>query len=318
MSVDEFYTLGRITIEDIDSSSLDGMPKSFERIGEGGPSIKNNPLSTYDLYVLMTQGSQKKVGDLGYPTKFFKSREGKPVTAKKLKEENYRLKVLAYTAEVVRQFLTIALNEEILYIPQVGGLEAHGNKGGKSGAHPWGLAWDHGDKGNSITGFPTFFFERSKKALSTTQVVAAVAVCVDRGLLLDGRLGMYENNNVIDNMHYDYLPWRMKNSEGFSDLEDKDTRKKSKWNTTGWLWWPEPPATKKKNEYKSADVYETKKDLLLWVKKKRPSSQNIGKIIELYESWFELGNSTNIITFKEYMKYLKDEGNRWKFLTSLT
>ena len=128
------------------------MPKFVEEIPllegvqgtiDGSPSIKKKPLNIYDLYALLTQGLQKKVTSLGYATKALK-KSGKPTFPNQLKSNDYRLKVLAFTAEAVRQFLSSALNEEVLHIPQKGTLRPHGKA--KAGAHPAGFKEGSPDK----------------------------------------------------------------------------------------------------------------------------------------------------------------------------
>jgi len=338
MPADEFYTLGRITIEEIDSSSFENMPKFVEEIPllegvqgtiDGSPSIKKNPLNIYDLYALLTQGLQKKVASLGYATKALK-KPGKPTFPNQLKSNDYRLKVLAFTAEAVRQFLSSALNEEVLHIPQRGTLRPHGKT--KAGAHPSGLAWDHGDK-NSKT-MPTFFFENSKKVVPTKYVIAATAICIDQGIIKKGRLGMYETRSggnpksySIKQMHYDYILWRQ---EYPSSFQQYDSEKKLLTITNkGWLWhyvrdpkqvkYPKKLVDGKYRKYFEGDI--TRRTMLRRAQKEAPDNTDIDHIIELYDLWSKkVAADAKIVTFDEYMEYLEEleeKGSRWKFLAKL-
>ena len=344
MPADEFYTLGRIAIEEVDSSSFENMPLPVPEVEEtpllegvqgtidGSPAIrKKNSLSIYDLYVLLTQGLQKKVDNLGSAMKLFRSNTG--ITLKKqLKTDNFRLKVLSFTAEVVRQFLSSALNEDILHIPQPGTLNGHGGKS-DSGAHPTGMAWDHGH-GEPKGTKPTFFYKSTGKIVPATYVIAATAVCMDQGLLLKGRLGFYETKSggnprkyYIKQMHYDYTIWRKEkgNDSKFTSLTgEQDVLKK---DNCGWIWhFPrntyQTNMVATKPEWKGKFRFyfkgqQQKKDILLQAQERASENTAIGDILKLYDQWSGVATKTNIVTFDEYMGYLEEKGNRWKFLAKL-
>ena len=333
MSADEFYTLGKITIEEIDISSFEKMPKpAAEFVQEevpllegvqgtidGSPTIgKKNPLNIYDIYVLLTQGLQKKVTSLGNATKRLKTIKGKAPLDKKLKSNDYRLKVLAFTAEAVRQFLSFALDEEVLHIPQAGTLKPHGS--GQS--HPTGMAWDHG----TFQTKPTFFFEGSKKTLPAKYVIAATAICIDQEIIKNGRLGMYESKHSgkrkIKQMHYDYILWRQESPNAFELFPEETTLMATK--NIGWFWHyvrnqeqVKDPKKLSKGKYRRSFWGSSRKKMLLKAQKIAPDNEDIGDILKLYDQWSGVAKSTKIVTFDEYMKYLEENGSRWKFLANL-
>ena len=302
---------GSLIIEkDIDFSGYEGEgPVDISIQGEEleDLSIAGTPLNIYELLILICQKGQKKVDERGAMTLFHKKGPygtGSPGAAKygtELKNNSIRLKIHAATAEITRQLLSTVTNRRVIYVPQHGGLHNHSTpKPGEIGTHAAGMAWDHGDyRKVSPPAAPTFFYTDNNSALTTRQLIAAVAVLCDQGILPEGRLGFYGTKHVINNMHYDYLLWSRKteNKNLFTKINNLNN---SGGNASGWYW---------HNKIKIPTGWganNLKKDNLLWIKKRRPKNKSIDEILSLYEQYSIALQDSEIITLQEYLDYLAE------------
>tara|TARA_R100000005_G_C5002635_1_gene210345 strand:+ start:2637 stop:3587 length:951 start_codon:yes stop_codon:yes gene_type:complete len=267
-------------------------------------SIGKTPLDIYELLILICQNGVKKINKNGIRTKYIRSQSKKtfPPFKDELIQDNLRLRLNAASGEITKQFLSIATGRRVNYVPQIGTLVQHKGSG-LGGAHPAGIAWDHGNYGSSAK--PVFFFADDNTALDTTEVIAAVSVLLDAGLLPSGRLGMYENRNIIDNMHYDAIHWRNQNKDLFKNKDIHSENFSAK--ASGWFWWPSPKGgpKEKENFYYSPTILAN----LEWIKNKRPKNKNIQKIIDLYGEWSEI-NRSKITTLDNYFEYLEQKENK--------
>tara|TARA_R100000664_G_scaffold26885_1_gene37249 strand:- start:9779 stop:10726 length:948 start_codon:yes stop_codon:yes gene_type:complete len=282
-------------------------------------SIAGEPLNIYEILILICQRGQNKVDDRGTATHFHKkgpSGRGKPAKAKYptgLKDNPIRLKVHAATAEMTRQFLSVATDRRVIYVPQHGGLRPHKTLAkGEVDTHGSGIAWDHGDyRKISPPAAPTFFYSDNNSALTTRQLVAAVAVLCDQGVLPEGRLGFYGTKHVINNMHYDFLFWKKQNSSLFKKI---DNRTMTGGSVSGWYW-------HNKKKVLSFPKANSMQDNLQWVKKNRPKNKSIDEILDLYSTYSNVLQGNKIITLEEYLSYLEEReanANSWVKMKKIT
>jgi len=206
--------------------------------GEGSRDIglDGESLTIYELFVIICERLQGKVDSVpgvSGPSSPIKKKKGYVPRAALLRGSPNLLKYLSAAAEVTRQYLSYFLNERVIFIPHKGALYPHI---GNTDVHAVGMAFDHGDgiKGSAA---PTFFFLERKKALSNSQVYAALALLKEKGILPAGGLGLYENintgNYAYDNLHYDYRGFAKNNKNLFPWDEIKQAA-----YPLAWLWYP--------------------------------------------------------------------------------
>jgi len=300
-----------ITIErDIDFSGYEGedtLGISIQGEELEDLSIAGTPLNIYELLILICQKGQKKVDERGAMTLFHKKGPhgtGSPGAAKygtELKNNSIRLKVHAATAEITRQLLSTVTNRRVIYVPQHGALVHHGKPKPPTeiGTHAAGMAWDHGDyRKVGPPAAPTFFYTDNNSALTTRQLIAAVAALCDQGILPEGRLGFYGTKHVINNMHYDYLLWSRKteNKNLFTKINNKT---QTGGNASGWYWHD-------KKAIPTGWGTNSKIENLLWIKKRRSKNKSIDEILYLYEQYSVALQDIEITTLQQYLDYLAE------------
>jgi len=285
---------------------------SYQGTMDGDPSISGNPLTIYELLVLCGLKKRAQVDNMGIVTKYIKKNPKTRVQSWNwfIKANPVVFKLHAATAEITRQYLSHFYSQRVVYVPQIGGLHNHKTvisaigvstgmleetkEGSGIDTHGAGIAWDHGDREFNQTNSanPTFFFLKERKSLSTRQVLPAVAVLIDAGILPDGRMGFYENRKgkqfEIDNMHYDPKLYYDANKSAPNGVQYPEPMLEcSGKSRRGWLKYFPKRDTKVKDFVQKAKMPNyTCLEMLEWYKKvAKGMDASARELIELYQEY---------------------------------